>query len=132
MKDDSLDLIRIVSIICAIWIILTRVIIIFLINLLKGEAIPYYNIILGSLTVDLFQLLIFYCWVNIISIVLTVALLYFPFKPSRFKKYFWLIFSVFLLIQPIFLTIVGVLLLIYSKDLSIEKPDQQTKNQGGV
>jgi hypothetical protein len=131
MKDESLDLIRIVSIICTIWIILTRIVVIFLIDLLKGEAIPYYNIILGSLTIDLFQILILYCWVNIISVVLTVAILHFPFKPGRFKKYFWLILGVFLLIQPIFLTIVGVLLLIYSKDLPIEKKEP-AKKSGGV
>jgi hypothetical protein len=130
MKDASLDLIRIISIICVIWIILTRIVVIFLLNLLKGEAIPYYNIILGSLTIDLFQILILYCWVNIISVLLTVAIIHFPFKPGRFKKYFWLILGLFLLIQPIFLTIIGVLLLIYSKNLSIEKIEPTKKSEG--
>lgn len=130
MKDDSLDLIRIISIICVVWIILTRIVVIFLIDIIKSEAIPYDNIILGSLTIDLFQILTLYCWVNILSVLLTVAILHLPFKPGRFKKYFWLILGVFLLFQPIFLIIIGVLLLIYSKDLSIEKNKPPKKSEG--
>ncbi len=121
MKDDPIKIIQIVSIISAIWIILTRIVGILFINILTEEAIPYYNIILGPITIDLFQILILYCWVNIISTLITVIIIHLPFRPIKFKQYFWLIFGIFLFIQPIFLTIIGVLLLIYSKDLSIEE-----------
>jgi hypothetical protein len=130
MKDDPIGPIQIVSIIGVIWIILTRIAVIFFIGLLKGEAIPYFNILIGSMAIDLFQILIVYCWVNIISAVLIVAIIHFPFKPGRFKKYFWLIFGLLLFIQPIFLTIIGVLLLIYSKNLSIEKKEMIKQSEG--
>lgn len=130
MKDDPIKIIQIVGILSVIWVILTRVVGVLLIDLLKGEAIPYYNITLGTITIDLFQLLTLYCWVNIISALITMVFLYFPLKNGKFKKYFWLIFGIFLLIQPIILTITGVLLLIYCKNLSIETKQTTKKSEG--
>ena len=130
MKDDAIGLIQIVSIVSVIWIILTRIVVVLFVDILRAEAIPYYNVSLGPVTFDLFQFLIVYCWGNMISITLMVVMIHFPLKAMRFKKYFWAVYGLFLLIQPIILTVIGVLLVMYSKNLSIKGVKSPQRSEG--
>lgn len=126
MENEHQSIIKIISIINVFYIVLSRILLIELVSLI-GSELEYLYITFGGISIDIHKSLLVLGILHIVSSVALLIFIYIPFKNRKFERYLWLIFGIFLLVQPAFLTAIGVVLIFYSRQ--IKSSDEGPINQ---